>query len=399
MNVLENQTLRLAGVLPGLLGLLLLSSATPALAGDDQAVLPALSKIKTIASTVPANGDVNPYGVAQVKRTIGTLRAGNILVSNFNNSGNFQGTGTTIVEIAPDGSMSLFAALDAGKLPGSCPGGVGLTTALVVLEQGWVIVGSLPTANQGTVFTGPGCLIVLDSMGKPVETFYGSLINGPWDMTAFEGDHEAKLFVTNVLNGTVAAGGAVVHGGTVTRLTLKVSGATMPALQSITIIGSGFPERTDPAALVIGPTGVGLRASCAGDRDDCADQEDRDQGRDHGDSSLLYVADTLSDRVAVIDRALTRTTTAGIGRTLSSGGSLNGPLGLVVTSTGTVLTVNSGDGFITEISPHGAQLAKKQLDNTGSPPGAGALFGLAFDPAAGVYFVDDASNTLNLLHH
>ncbi|HYX74663.1 MAG TPA: hypothetical protein VE819_08275, partial [Steroidobacteraceae bacterium] len=123
MNVLENQTLRLAGVLPGLLGLLLLSSATPALAGDDQAVLPALSKIKTIASTVPANGDVNPYGVAQVKRTIGTLRAGNILVSNFNNSGNFQGTGTTIVEIAPDGSISLFAALDAGKLLGSCPGG------------------------------------------------------------------------------------------------------------------------------------------------------------------------------------------------------------------------------------------------------------------------------------
>jgi len=113
----------------------------------------------------------------------------------------------------------------------------------------------------------------------------------------------------------------------------------------------------------------------------------------------LYVADTVSNRVAVIDRALTRTTSAGIGRTLSSGGSLNGPLGLVVTTHGTVLTVNSGDGFITEISPHGPQVAKFQLDNTGSPPGAGALFGLAFDPAAGVYFVDDASNTLNLLHH
>jgi DNA-binding beta-propeller fold protein YncE len=279
-----------------------------------------------------------------------------------------------------------------------------LTTALVVLKQGWVIVGSLPTANQGTVFTGSGCLIVLNSLGKPVETFYGSLINGPWDMTAFDGDHEAKLFVTNVLNGTVAAGGAVVHGGTVTRLNLKVSSAARPALESITIIGSGFPERTDPAALVIGPTGVGLRASCEGDRDDCADHDDgdnRDDGgdRDHHDSSLLYVADTASNRIAVIDRALTRTTSGGIGRTLSSGGSLNGPLGLVVTPSGTVLTVNSGDGFITEISPHGAQVAKMLLDNTGSPPGAGALFGLTFDPAAGVYFVDDASNTLNLLHH
>jgi hypothetical protein len=280
-----------------------------------------------------------------------------------------------------------------------------LTTALVVLKQGWVIVGSLPTKNQGTTFTGSGCLIVLDSLGTPRETFYGSLINGPWDMTAFDGDREANLFVTNVLNGTLAAAGKVVHGGTVTRLNLKLSATAPPALQSITIIGSGFPERTDPAALVIGPTGVGLRASCEGDRDDCADHDgdhDGDQDGNHHDSSLLYVADTLSSRVAVIDHALTRTTSAGIGSTLSSGGSLNGPLGLVVTPSGTVLTVNSGDGFITEISPHGVQLAKKQLDNTpvqGSPNGAGTLFGLAFDPAAGVYFVDDGSNTLNLLHH
>jgi len=403
MYTLVRWTRRLGCALAVLLALV---PAGTALADDDQPVLPSLTKINTVASTVPGNGDLNPYGVAQVKRTVGSLQAGHILVSNFNDSGNFQGTGTTIVDIGPDGSMTQFAALDPAHLPDSCPGGIGLTTALVVLKQGWVIVGSLPTANKGTVFTGPGCLIVLDSAGTPVETFYGSLINGPWDMTALDGDHDAKLFVTNVLNGTVAAGGAVVHGGTVTRLNLKLSAAGKPALESITTIGSGFPERTDPAALVIGPTGVGLRASCAGDPDDCAHHDDGDRERDDGDhdrddqdSSLLYVADTVSNRVAVIDRALTRTTSAGIGRTLSSGGSLNGPLGLVVTTHGTVLTVNSGDGFITEISPHGPQVAKFQLDNTGSPPGAGALFGLAFDPAAGVYFVDDASNTLNLLHH
>ena len=405
MNAFIKQTCKLSGVL---LGLLLLLAGSAAVAGDDQAVLPGLTKIKTIASTVPANGDVNPYGVAQVKRTVGNLRAGHILVSNFNNSGNFQGEGSTIMDVAPDGTMSVFAALNPTSLPnpvslaaGSCPGGIGLTTALVVLKQGWVIVGSLPTTNQGTQFTGSGCLIVLDSLGHPKETFYGSLINGPWDMTAFDGDHVASLFVTNVLNGTVEAGGAVVHRGTVTRLNLKVSAAP-PELESITIIGSGFPEHTDPAALVIGPTGVGLRASCAGDRDDCAEDGDHNEDGEHNDSSLLYVADTVSNRVAVIDRALTRTTSAGIGRTLSSGGSLNGPLGLVVTPSGTVLTVNSADGFITEISPHGKQLAKMQLDNTpvpGSLPGAGTLFGLTFDPAAGVYFVDDGSNTLNLLHH
>jgi len=173
----------------------------------------------------------------------------------------------------------------------------------------------------------------------------------------------------------------------------------MPALESITIIASGFPEKTDPSALVIGPTGVGLRAACEPDHDDC--DHERVQGdSDDRDGSLLYVADTLGSRITVIDHALSRTTSAGTGKTLTSGGSLNGPLGLTVTPGGHILTVNSGDGFITEISPHGAQLAKAQLDNTGGPPpGAGALFGLAFDPARGVIFVDDAANTLNLLHH
>jgi hypothetical protein len=392
MNEFTMRPHTLAGAL---LAVLFLTSAGVASA-DDHAILPSLTKIATIGSTVPANGDVNPYGVAQIKRTTGNLRAGHILVSNFNDSNNFQGTGTTIVDVAPDGSVSLFAALNPDMLPGSCPGGVGLTTALVVLRDGWVIVGSLPTANQGTVFTGSGCLIVLDSLGNPVETFYGSLINGPWDMTAFDGDHEAKLFVTNVLNGTVAGNGAVVHEGTVTRLNLKVSAASKPVLESITVIGSGFPQRTDPAALVIGPTGVGVRAGCDGD---CEDRDGGEHGNGDHDGSVLYVADTLSNRIAVIDHALTRTTSGGIGRTLTSGGSLNGPLGLVVTPGGHVLTVNSSDGFITELSPHGVQLAKVQLDNTGSPPGAGTLFGLAFDPSAGVYFVDDGSNTLNLLHH
>jgi hypothetical protein len=391
MKAFSMETRKLACALVALSGL---AWALPGLAWGDGAILPGLHTITSIASTVPLNGDVNPYGVAQVKNSVGNLRAGHVLVSNFNNSGNFQGTGTTIVQVGADHSVSLFATVDAGALGNSCPGGVGLTTALVVLDQGWVIVGSLPTSNMGTVFTGSGCLIVLDSMGNTVGTFYGSLINGPWDMTAVQGVGWAKLFVTNVLNGTVAASPAVVHGGTVIRLNLKVSGTAKPVLQSVTVVASGFPERTDPSALVIGPTGVGVRTDGAsGDNDSQGD--DNSQG---DDGALLYVADTLSNRVAMIDHPLTRTTSAGIGRTLTSGGSLNGPLGLVVTPSGHVLTVNSGDGFITEISPSGVQLAKKQLDNSGSPPGAGALFGLGFDPARGIWFVDDAANTLDLLH-
>ena len=63
------------------------------------------------------------------------------------------------------------------------------------------------------------------------------------------------------------------------------------------------------------------------------------------------------------------------------------------------ITVNSGDGNIVETAPGGKQVAVKTLDDTGDPPGAGALFGLAVRPnARAVYFVDDASNQLNLLN-
>jgi DNA-binding beta-propeller fold protein YncE len=370
-----------------------LAAATIPTFASAQAILPPLTKISTIASTVPTNGDVNPYGIVQVQRSSGNLVAGNILISNFNNGSNLQGTGSTIVQVTPGGVVTQFAALSASTLPGPCPGGVGLTTALAVLQSGWVIVGSLPTTDGTSATAQAGCLIVLDNMGNPVETFYGSLINGPWDMTAQDGAQGAKLFVTNVLNGTVAANGSVVHGGTVLRLDLAVSQSSMPTLDAITVIGSGFAERTDPAALVIGPTGVGLRANCAFNPQSCGES-----GMDV-DGSRLYVADSLNNRVVAIDNALQRTTSAGTGQTVSWGGSLNDPLGLIVTGSGEVLTVNGADGNIIEITPSGTQVAKLLIDSSGSPPGSGALFGLWFDPAHGVYYVDDATNTLNLLHH
>jgi hypothetical protein len=48
--------------------------------------------VSVIASTVPRNGDVNPYGTVVVPRTVGALTRGNVLVSNFNNSANLPGS-------------------------------------------------------------------------------------------------------------------------------------------------------------------------------------------------------------------------------------------------------------------------------------------------------------------
>jgi hypothetical protein len=121
-----------------------------------------MHQIKAHASTVPTNGDVNPYGVAVVPRSVGRLEQDHVLVSNFNNAGNLQGTGTTIVQVSPGGGTAkLFAQIDANNLPGACPGGVGLTTALVVLRAGWVIVGSLPKTDGMAATAGAGCLLGL----------------------------------------------------------------------------------------------------------------------------------------------------------------------------------------------------------------------------------------------
>jgi sugar lactone lactonase YvrE len=156
---------------------------------------------------------------------------------------------------------------------------------------------------------------------------------------------------------------------------LILSPSALPFVQAETVIGSGFSERTDPAALVIGPTGVGLS----------------------GDGFSLYVADSLNNRVAAIPFPLTRTSSAHTGLTITKGGGLNDPLGLTVAPNGDILTVNGADGFMIQTTPDGQQVSMNLLDDTGTPPGNGALFGVV---AVGnsVYYVDDASNTLNFFH-
>lgn len=360
-----------------LLSLVALGAAAAVTASAAEPTVGSLSTITQLASTVPANGDVNPYGVALVPKTQGNLMQGQFLISNFNSVANLQGTGTTIVQIAPDGSsMTTFAQIDSSKV--SCPGGIGLTTALVALSSGYVIVGSLPTMDGTAATAAAGCLIVLDKWGNVVETFSGHNINGPWDMTAVDGGFLAALFVTNVLNGTVAANGSVVNHGTVVRLLLFIPPDGQPQIIDDTVIARGFPERTDPAALVIGPTGVAFDFN----------------------SGTLYVADSLNNRIAAVPDALFRWFPSDGGFTVTRNGALNDPLGISLTPDGRrLIAANGDDGNLVEIDVHsGRQISKKLVDNTGGPPpGSGALFGL-FATEDSVFFVDDASNTFNLLH-
>jgi len=332
-----------------------------------------LHSIATIGSTVPANGDTNPYGLAVVPTSVGSLTAGDYLVSNFNAKSNNQGTGTTIVQLTPGGKQSLFATVGAKTLPGPCPGGVGLTTALSILPGGYVVVGSLPTANGQSATAQYGCLIVLNASGHPVETIAGKNIEGPWDLTAVTRGSTTTLFVSNVLNGGARAGLKIVDNSTVVRIRLTTDAGHSPAVESQQVVADGIPWRDDKAALAIGPTGMALAAN-----------------------GMLYVADTLESRIIAIPNAMTRTKRLfDKGITVSAGGHLNQPLGLILAPNGDILTTNAGDGNIVETTPAGKQIATVGGD---TKAGAGSLFGLAIAPGGkSLAYVDDAANTLRLL--
>src|SRR5262249_55103976 len=150
----------------------------------------------------------------------GKLHAGDILVSNFNNHMNQQGTGTTIVDISATGQQSVFFQGQSG---------LGLTTALGILKNGFVIVGNVPT-QDGTFGTiQPGSLLILDSNGHVVETLADNqLLDGPWDLAINDQGNRAQVFVSDVLSGSV------------TRIDLDVPRNGTPQVESLTRIASGY---------------------------------------------------------------------------------------------------------------------------------------------------------------
>jgi hypothetical protein len=357
------------------------TEATPAKEESTSGSEPFLAKltgVSKIASTVPSNGDINPYGIVSVPTSVGKLKEGRLLISNFNakegakKSG--QGTGTTIVQVSPAGKVSTFATVDAESLPGPCPGGVGLTTAIDVLPGGYVVVGSLPTTNGKTATAKYGCLIVLDSEGKPVETIASKNIQGPWDSAAVSEGSKTSLFVSNALNGGAKEGLHTKKNSTVLRIELESGEGQMPKVTGETVIANKIPWIDSEEALVLGPTGLAL-----------------------GSDGTLYVASTEDSKILAVPEAMTRTSAAkASGIVLAEGGHLNEPLGMVLAPNGNIITSNGGDGNMVETTPQGKQVAVQTADKKTGP---GSLFGMELAPEGkGIYFVDDGENTLNLLH-
>lgn len=352
-----------------LLSLLPFGSAVAA-ANPDFLPIPFLPQNVT-SSTVPANGDLNPYGVAIVPfnfPTDGTIQPGDILVSNFNNSNNLQGTGSTIVKLTANGTIQPSGSATTFFQGGS---GTGLTTALGVLQAGFVIVGNVPTTDGTSATIQPGSLLIIDRNGKLVQTIASSTANtldGPWDLTVFDLGNEALLFVSNVLNGTVS------------RLTLSVSSSGVTVTDA-TVIATGYAHMPNAAALVLGPTGLALNPF----------------------QDKLFVASTGDNAIFAIDNAGNATSPVTRGTMVSNDAHLRGPLALALAPNGDLLAAN-GDAVnadptqpseIVEISQTGQFVTEFNVDAA-----QGGAFGLAVGQTAAGFLnlvtIDDVSNSIQV---
>jgi hypothetical protein len=340
--------------------LVLSAGCLQAAEGTPTSFLP--SAVRSV-STIPANGDLNPYGVAFVPVGFpagGAIHPGDVLVSNFNNSDNLQGTGTTIVNIPAGDAPALF--FQGHK-------GIGLSTALAVLEEGLVVVGNFPTSDGSCATAQAGSLLVLDSNGSPLGELKSAAIDGPWDMTMVErGGGAVQIFVANALNGTVFRLDATATAGGLT-----VNGEIQ--------IASGYLHRCDPAALVVAPTGLAY-----------------DSVKD-----VLYVASTDDNAVYAVRSAGRATRDFGRGRLVyRDPRHLHGPNGLVLAPNGNLMVANSDainpdpkqTSTLVEFTTGGQFVRQISLD-----PLAGGAFGLGVGNSghtAHFAAVNDAENTLTI---
>jgi len=350
------------GVFAALIGL---AAASVVPADDSGAFIPKLIN----SSTIPSNGDLNPYGVAFVPAGFpsgGAIAAGDVLVSNFNNANNQQGTGTTIIKLTPSGTLAPpgnATTFFTSTLPG-------LSTALGVLRAGLVIVGNVPTSDGTFGTIGRGALQVIDRNGNWLQTWTDPvLLDGPWDLAIDDQGAFARIFVSNVLNGTVA------------RLDVAVGPRGLRLLRK-TLIGSGYTHQPNSAALVLGPTGLAF--------DDSSD--------------TLYVASTADNAIYAIPHAEIASGSAGRGSLVFADPRLIGPLALRFAPNGDLLTAN-GDATenadplhpseIVEFTRFGSFVREYNVDSS-----EGGAFGLDTVASPGAAFnyaaIDDVSNTLSV---
>jgi hypothetical protein len=339
-----------------------LTPAPPTASPTPFSVLAGLHTQTTIGSTVDTgfgtgNGDQNPYGLAIAPSTSGKITQGDLIICNFNNAANVQGTGTTIEGLHPTAGSAPYRIAQDMSLTG-CDA--------LTLDPKDNIYNAAYATNLDPIFSSSGTLITTNA--NPVWS-------GPFGeiYSATSGTYgAASVFASNA------------NSGTIVRLDLNSSGA----LSAIDTIISGFTKNTGVPGSILGASGLTYNPS--------------------GD--ILYVVDGGNNRLVAFSGVTTLApnsiTVSGTGftgpsasaaRVVYSGSPLNAPVSAALLVNGNVVVGNTADNNMIEISPGGAVMDKLDVD-TGA---VGAIFGIVTSgttPASQkIYFNDDNAATVVLI--
>ena len=327
------------------------STKTPA----SSSVLTTLNTEQTIGSTSPSTpGDLNPYGLDIAKTTAGNITAGDLVVCDFNNPGNVQGTGTEIVSLHPVvGSTPTLIAKD-NTLTGC--------NALATAPNGNIWAAAF-AANDNPIFTPSGTLVT-------------TLSAGPWHHPFGEAFAPPNVFyVSNAQDGSL----------------VRVTVMPGPAF-TFTTIATGFPVNGGQPGSILAPSGLNYQST--GDILYVVD----------GTNNTLYAIDGVSKVPAngiQISGASCSGTSASNLHVIFSGPPLNGPISSAILPGGNIAVGNTldpdGQNLMVEVSPTGHLLHVKNVD-TGP---AGAIFGMVATGTSAastkLYFNDDNDNTVKVL--
>jgi hypothetical protein len=326
---------------------------------DDSSILKKLKKQVVIGSTIdPKFGQTNPYGLTVAASTTGDFTAGDLVVCNFNDKKNVQGTGFTIVALHPKpGSKPLLVSSSKTLL--GC--------AALALSPSDDIWASAFAAND---------VPIISAAGKLEGNIKGKPFKHPWGQVFAQPKTGSPVFY-------VSDAGA----GTIVRINL---GSTF----TFDVIAKGFAINHGKPGSIFAPSGLAYDPSV----------------------DTLYIVDGTNNTVVAFNNVTTipsggivvqkggktfKGPSAGDAKLVYSGSPLDGPISSALLPNGNLVIGNtgnpSGQNIMVEMTPSGKVLDTRNVDNGAS----GALFGIVAtgtdDSNTKIYFNDDNDNNLQVL--
>ncbi|MFZ0030747.1 MAG: hypothetical protein WAK84_02615 [Candidatus Cybelea sp.] len=322
-------------------------------------ILATLKRQVVIGSTIDSKHDqLNPYGLTVAPTTAGAFTAGDLVVCNFNDKTNRQGTGYTIVALHPHPGARPRLVSDARRLRGC--------DALALAPDDTIWAAAFK-ANDNPVISASGSFLT-NIRGGPFYHPFGQVFAQPTS-------GNPAFYESNAITGTVV------------RINL---GSPF----TFDVIARGFAVNHGRPGSILGPSGLAYNPN--------------------GDT--LYVVDGTNNTVVALSNVssipsngvmVAKDGTSFTGKFASdaslvyAGRPLNGPISSALLFNGNLVIGNtgnpSGQNIMVELSPSGQVLDVRNVDRGAS----GALFGMVATGADAsstrLYFNDDNDNNLQVL--